>query len=133
MDPKCPTTLVSFCESARSRASLDSFPKRASVFTGRRPNYMTNCSQVWYFVLIEREARPHLDLTPVTSRRPSLLSPLSSVPPCLPSFPKVLSFDLLFCLSVLSQIICNVQQYYIRSISFVITELLCRPSRVDKP
>ena len=58
----------------QAQAFLDASPQRASVSTDTRPNSTTNCWQVWYFVLIEREARPHPDLTPVTSP----LSPPSS-------------------------------------------------------
>ena len=57
-------------EPAKRRASLDTTPRRAPVFTDTRPN--SNCWQIWYFVHVEREARRHPDLTPVTSRRPAL-------------------------------------------------------------
>ena len=70
-------------ESARRRASLDTSPKRVSMFTDTRPNSTTKCWQIWYFVLIEREARPHPDL--ITSLRPSVPPSLNlsfSVLPC---------------------------------------------------
>ena len=73
-------------EPARRRASLDASPRRAPVLTDTRPNSTAKCWQILYFVLIEREARPHPDLTPVTSRGPSLPPSLNlafSVFPCL--------------------------------------------------
>ena len=53
---------------ASSSMSLDASSKwRWCSRTHVRPNSTTNCWQIWYFVLIEREARPHPDRTPVTS------------------------------------------------------------------
>ena len=98
-------------EPAKRRTSLDASPKRTPpVFTDTRPNSTVDCWQIWYFVFIEREARPNPYLTPVTSRRPVLppgltLSPLSPSShayrlwriqkrgPCLRSFPKLITFD----------------------------------------
>ena len=64
-------------ESAKRRASLDASPRKASMFTDTCPNSTTYCWQIWYFVLIEREVRPHPDLTPVTSRRQALTPSLT--------------------------------------------------------
>ena len=110
-------------ESARRRASLDAPPKRAS-FTDTRPNSTTNCWQILYF-LIEREARPHPDLTPY-QKSPALPVSLSFVLPCLPFPSEVNIFRFVYYyMSALSSVVVY--------INFVATKFLCRPSRVDKP
>ena len=91
-------------------------------------------------VLVEGEGRPHPDLTPVTSRRPSLPHALrTSLPPSshasLPS--RIYYFLYYSCRSVLS----TMSDYYyvyiivviiVMYIFFVTTEFLFRPSSVPK-
>ena len=61
---------------------------------GHASKLTTNYWQVWYFVLIECEARPQPDLTPVTSRRPALPPALALSPLRLSSHASVLSRSL---------------------------------------
>ena len=91
MDPKRSTLLVSFWSLQKNEhLSMPQPKERRCSRTQLIPN-STNSWQICYFVLIEREARLHPDLIPVTRHRPTQppsLNLASSVLPYLPFLPK---------------------------------------------
>ena len=74
----------------KRRTYVDATPRRVPMFTDTPPTSKAKCWRILYFVLIENEARPHPEMTPVTYWWPAM-PPDHILSPLRPSFNASLS------------------------------------------